>query len=58
MHTYIKHPDAFSIVVLERQLISDSIKLHKPNNHLYSKRNLLWVGICYTVVLYIITFFI
>jgi hypothetical protein len=58
MRTQINHPDAFSFVVLQRQVLEEKILLHKEkkDNHLHAKRNLFWITIAYTVGLFVLLF--
>ena len=58
MPTQINHPDAFSFIVLQRQVLEEKILLRKGknNNHLHAKRNLLWITIAYTAGLFVLIF--
>jgi hypothetical protein len=56
MHTQTEQLHAFSFVVLERQSLQEKLLQRKKDNHLYSKRNLLWLSIGYAAAIF--TFFI
>jgi hypothetical protein len=58
MRTQINHPNAFSFVVLQRQVLEEKILLQKgkKDNHLYAKRNLFWIGLAYSVGLFVLFF--
>ncbi|CAN5673329.1 hypothetical protein BH10BAC2_BH10BAC2_46840 [soil metagenome] len=56
MRTQINQPHAFSFVVLERQLLQEKLLQRKKDNHLYSRRNLLWLSLGYTLAIFVIFF--
>lgn len=58
MRTQLNNPDAFSFVMLQRQVLEDRLLLRskKKDNHLYAKRNLFWIALAYTVGVFVLFF--
>lgn len=54
MRTRLEQPHAFSFVVLERQSFQEKLLQRKKDNHLYSKRNLLWLSVVYTLAIFVL----